>query len=461
MKKVIIVNIVAMVVAVLLPMAASAAAYTPIYIDNSSFTSRDDFYNSDSPYVEIFGEFKNIVANLEQNNVISYSYDMDKSKCCFYWGQAEAYGDSGYNQLLCYYLDNDGKLKKVIYHLKPYVIDDVRYIDDESKNHATITENYNGTYSDNGYNGMVYHDQDNNKFFSYYSIGRANCPVFSTEEACLNYLVNGVYDNALYVPDSLKKTEAPIDLTVYADKLSYAAHQYSFLIGGDPKRVSDDSTFLYVLEWMQTQDLYSHLEVIVKGWYREDETLADWLGSIISTGYAGAMTSLDKRYTYDLKSKAGRNFLAFYLDDYIPRDYIYGKDETSSSWSVEFRMYNTSEYGASDISSVIIEGGGAGQITIKKGEDNKKIDNRGIDDDDDYKSYVEENKIYDSDNFHGVSDNSDSLLNYISSGFGLLGDNGLIALLKAVLSFVPSWFWSIMAAGVSMTVLVGIIKLIL
>lgn len=54
--------------------------------------------------------------------------------------------------------------------------------------------------------------------------------------------------------------------------------------------------------------------------------------------------------------------------------------------------------------------------------------------------------------------NTNSFLAFIKSGFGLLGDNGLIAMFQSIFLFLPSWLFSLLATGVSSMVLVAIIK---
>lgn len=55
-------------------------------------------------------------------------------------------------------------------------------------------------------------------------------------------------------------------------------------------------------------------------------------------------------------------------------------------------------------------------------------------------------------------ESNDDIVSWISNGFGLLGDNGVISLLQDAFSFIPSFIWAIIATGVGLMVLIGVIK---
>lgn len=435
MKKVIIVNIVAMVVAILVPMAASAATYTPVYIDNSDFSSREDFYNSDSPYIEIYLDFKNLGVKLEQNSIISYSFDMDKSKCCFYYGQADN-GNIEYKQLFCYYLDNNGNLKKVTYFLKPYVIDDVRYLEDESKNHVNLTEKYDDVYSSNGYNGMVFHNEDSGNRLSNYSIGRANCPVFSTEEACQAYLESGICDNAVYVPDYMK-CEKPVKFDCY---------------------YSNDNPYELNIVWKQenlVKNMYSFVEV----GYLYNYDLPGLFPSYFENGINDNVYSKNRLIISSNHTTSSNNKVVFNIGGIVEK-YTLSDDDKISFCFTCYNDTTDNSYIRSDYAVFLV-------TVTKNGTTVKKWGTEIDGEDDGYNGQpIKNEQQYMEDNGYSYidkvkDDSSTNILGYITSGFGLIGDNGLIALLKALLSFVPSWFWSIMASAVGILVLVGLVKLVL
>lgn len=52
------------------------------------------------------------------------------------------------------------------------------------------------------------------------------------------------------------------------------------------------------------------------------------------------------------------------------------------------------------------------------------------------------------------------IISYIKDGFGLLGDNGIVAMMSDALSFVPDFVWVIISAGLAIMVVIGVAKYI-
>lgn len=62
-----------------------------------------------------------------------------------------------------------------------------------------------------------------------------------------------------------------------------------------------------------------------------------------------------------------------------------------------------------------------------------------------------------------ASDNSmslSSLISFVKNGFGVLGDNGIIAFLNNTFSGIPDMFWSLITLSVSITVVLLVIKIV-
>lgn len=75
------------------------------------------------------------------------------------------------------------------------------------------------------------------------------------------------------------------------------------------------------------------------------------------------------------------------------------------------------------------------------------------------------NVVTDSDYTGVVNDNYDrvqgtDLLSWISNGFNIGGDNGVISMLSETFSFIPEEIWGVFAAGISMMVVVAIFKFV-
>lgn len=69
--------------------------------------------------------------------------------------------------------------------------------------------------------------------------------------------------------------------------------------------------------------------------------------------------------------------------------------------------------------------------------------------------------IYDNNLDFDSNFSSSDFLGNITSGFNLLGSNGLIPLLTSTLSFIPSPLWAIIGAGLSLMVIIALFKLII
>ena len=62
-------------------------------------------------------------------------------------------------------------------------------------------------------------------------------------------------------------------------------------------------------------------------------------------------------------------------------------------------------------------------------------------------------------NFKDLDISDRSFFNYITSGFGMFGENGLIPMLSATFSFIPEPLWIVMASGISILFFVALFKL--
>ena len=61
---------------------------------------------------------------------------------------------------------------------------------------------------------------------------------------------------------------------------------------------------------------------------------------------------------------------------------------------------------------------------------------------------------------NGLSSSIKDLKVFITSGFGLLGSNGIIALMSGLFSYIPASVWTLIKAAISMTILVMLIGLL-
>lgn len=75
----------------------------------------------------------------------------------------------------------------------------------------------------------------------------------------------------------------------------------------------------------------------------------------------------------------------------------------------------------------------------------------------------EDNIIVDSDytgsDYNGLMiQSSTDLVGWIKHGFGLTGENGVIVLMSETFSFIPSELWYVFLTGISMFVLIAVVK---
>ena len=71
--------------------------------------------------------------------------------------------------------------------------------------------------------------------------------------------------------------------------------------------------------------------------------------------------------------------------------------------------------------------------------------------------YVDDTQ-YDSDYVGHSAVSGNDILSWVNNGFGILGDNGILAIMSEAISFIPAELWSVFMAGMGIMVLIAIFK---
>lgn len=103
---------------------------------------------------------------------------------------------------------------------------------------------------------------------------------------------------------------------------------------------------------------------------------------------------------------------------------------------------------------------GQGQTSIIEMGGNVKDNPGSSNPSDDFIGGVVDDSQYDGSVDANLSESSSDILGWIKTGFGIGGDNGVIAMLSDAFDFIPSEIWSVMIAGISLMVAVAVFKFI-
>lgn len=128
---------------------------------------------------------------------------------------------------------------------------------------------------------------------------------------------------------------------------------------------------------------------------------------------------------------------------YIRNHYFDGELHHYSNWVVVTFDYESGDIvtNIKEVSGSEIEVDDSGNVVV--GESEKVQDSQY---DDDYDVYSKES--------------SSDIVNFIKSGFGLLGEDGVLTLLSQTFSFIPSELWSVFIAGMALMVIIAVAKFV-
>lgn len=254
-------------------------------------------------------------------------------------------------------------------------------------------------------------------------IVKTNVPIFESKKSCDDYAATSSIKGAVALPDELK-CEKPQDLSLYSD---------------------NNNNNIVNIVWKQTEDIKSSYrsQITVAYQYKDDDDYSDMKGFIIDKDY---MTSDD-------------NVVRFNLTEIITNsglDISGGYTQINLAFGV-FNYDTSGVLGNSDTETVA--------ILINKNGIFYQLD-------DDTGNIIEGQPIknetqFKNDNGYSPGDfttidtvSNNGFINSIISGFGLIGDKGLLSFLKGVFAYIPVDIWSLFVAGVSFMIIVALFKMI-
>lgn len=315
-------------------------------------------------------------------------------------------------------------------------------------------------------------DEDNDDWLGFYC---TNLPVFekNDQESIAKYLENGDYSGAVnadningQVGDVDNSIEKPRNLKVISDG------KYTNMIGS-----AVNAPFIgdYIAHWEQTVDTLDYeydvdvrftfknivynnipeLQVAVKQTYT-----SDWYTMRQGFPYLGEKNEELKIDRSVLNNAVVYNFVSLFktgtiLDSVMVKGSLVSYDIEK----VQIRVRNRSGDKVSNYVTTTVDyktGSVTASVTDK---DDNKVD------DEEYNDTDVDETTGDKDVLDAISDGDSSfgisgIMAFIKSGFGLLGDYGIIALMSRTYSYLPRSIWTIITFFISMLVVICVIKAI-
>lgn len=370
------------------------------YKYSKDWTFSDYINNVDFPLVAY-----NTVIENKTNTQLATNYKVWGVKKDNYICVGYVYIYSGYEFLTLLVYDKETKAyisAANIYH--QYCIEDIKYNDDTPAEHKEL---------------------EGGSFRYQYSTGilKTNVPIFNSKKACDEYAATGSIDGAVAVPDELK-CEKPQNLSLYTD---------------------DNNNKMVNIVWKQTDNIKSSYrsQITVVYQYKDDDDYSDMKGFIIDQDY---ITSCD-------------NVVSFNLSEIITNsglDISGGYTQINLAFGV-FNYDVSNSLGKSDteVVAILINKNG---IFYQLTDDNGNIVQG---------QPIKNSTQFKNDNGYSPGDfttidsvSNNGFINSILSGFGLIGNNGLMSFLTNVFAYVPSWLWSLIGTGIAFMVIIALFKLV-
>lgn len=215
-----------------------------------------------------------------------------------------------------------------------------------------------------------------------------------------------------------------------------------------------------VFEWSQTVDTSDYVYDIDAQMVIGTVTHS---GSAVLTGdkYGSDWVSIADSYHYDGAQQITRSITSSQLNDILLEkcfdNYIAAthKKLTYKGYLVsqlKIRVRNRSGSSASDYVVIIIDMDSASTTAKVENEDGEDVEN------DEYNGQ----DVSDPDK-PSVTDSDLSLtgiLDYIRSGFGLLGSGGLLSLMSSTFSYIPSSVWTLIKTAIAISITIMVLSLV-
>lgn len=271
----------------------------------------------------------------------------------------------------------------------------------------------------------------------YYSTGiiKTNVPVFNSKKACDKYASTGSIEGALAVPDELK-CESPQKLDVYC---------------------SNDNIYDLTLVWQQyedTTDMYSVVEVGYTYNFDLDYHMPpNYFDNGLPEVFKKNSQIIDNNY-----STSATNKVKFDVSNIVKR-YALANDTDNICFVFVVQNNSVDNTKSSSYAFVRVFVDKNGVNVYSSGSEDNSYNKQPIKNETDYSK--DNGYSYTKDDFTTInSTTNEGFINSIISGFGLIGNNGLLPLLGGVFAYIPDWLWALIGTGVTFMVIIALFKLV-
>lgn len=365
----------------------------------------------------------------------------------YLFDSSQIYLNGVYNNLACVSEYADSKDISGYYKYGNYSIEDGNAVWSYVTQEGDLSDSYGALFS------WVTEDINDSGYL------HTNIPYFVSEEECLSY-INGTLSikNAMNYESDISNIKYDLEIPKNL-KIT------------DVQNTGENGYFQFT--WEQTDPNYKNWKTEIYEYtdfrYRNSILIFSWEDwKYVEDFYVG-QSIID---TYKLSYKIGH---MKYADDDALNDKISSLYPTEYGGIYEFcdsKIYIRNSYFDGEIRHysnwVIIEFDPEDGAIVNPGLDSTVVEQEGSEieiDDNGYVKQPDSDIIEDSEYTGVVNDNLESvngtdIISWISNGFGLGGESGVLAMLSETFSFIPSEIWSVFIAGISIMVVVAIFKFI-
>lgn len=283
---------------------------------------------------------------------------------------------------------------------------------------------------------------EKNTAFGYYGVSNAvvvsgTALIYLSYDKAYDYLVNGNLnlEDTFYVSDDYK-CETPQKLDAYC---------------------SNDNMYDLTLVWQQykdTTDMYSVVEV---GWVYNFDLDYHMAPKYFDNGLPEVFKKNSQiiNNNYDTSST---NKIKFDILNIVKR-YALAKDSDNICFAFVVQNHSIDDVKKSDYAFIRVFVDKNGVSVYSSGSEDNSYNKQPIKNETDYSK--DNGYSYTKDDFTSINSTSnEGFINSILSGFGLIGDNGLLSFLGGVFAYIPEWLWALIGAGVTFMVIIALFKLV-
>lgn len=269
------------------------------------------------------------------------------------------------------------------------------------------------------------------------SVVSGTAPIYLSYEKAYDYLVNGNLnlEDTFYVSDDYK-CETPQKLDAYC---------------------SNDNMYDLTLVWQQykdTTDMYSVVEV---GWVYNFDLDYHMPPNYFDNGLPEVFKKNSQIINNNYDTSA-TNKIKFDISNIVKR-YALAKDSDNICFAFVVQNHSIDDVKKSDYAFIRVFVDKNGVSVYSSGSEDNSYNKQPIKNETDYSK--DNGYSYTKDDFTTINSTSnEGFINSILSGFGLIGDNGLLSFLAGVFAYIPEWLWVLIGTGVTFMVIIALFKLV-